>query len=134
MVAAETTVYGSVAGLTASAAGAIGDSGPISTASAKDLTPERTAKLLFYIPCLEFDPPIQIHSKARGDVKRLEKTDDGRVFNGTDPGVRGASQRSQIAPRVGIRMRRKPNLQKKHAHEQCELGCREDLRRGARNA
>src|ERR1700678_2824839 len=104
------TVYGSGAGLTASAAVAIGDSGLISTASAKALTRERTTKLLFDIPCLEFDAPIQIHPKAGSDVKRLEKTDDGCVFNRADPGVRGAPQRPQIAPRVGIRMRRKPNL------------------------
>src|SRR5579863_2464292 len=72
---------------TASAAGTGGDSRPISTASATALTRERTTKLLFDIPCLEFHAPIQIHSKTGGDVKRLEKTDDGRVFNRADPCV-----------------------------------------------
>src|SRR5882724_2982471 len=122
------------ADLTASAAGATGDRGLMRTASATALTRERTAKLLLDVPGLEFDTPIQIHSKAGGDVERLEKQDDGRVLNRADPCVARPPQRLQIAPGVGIRVRRQPNLQKEHADEQCEFGRCEGLSRGARDA
>src|ERR1700704_1244206 len=122
------------ADLTASAAGAAGDRGPISRARATALTRERTAKLLFDVPGLEFDAPIEIHPKAGGDVKRLDKQDDRRVFKHAEPGVARAPERLQIAPGVGIRVRRQPNLQKEQAYEQRELGRRESLSRGARDA
>src|SRR5882757_11179991 len=83
---------------TESAAGAAGDSGPISTASTTALTRERTAKLLFDVPGLELDAPIEIHPKAGGDVERLEKQNDSRVFKRPDPrvtpGARATADRS----------------------------------------
>src|SRR5580700_6845820 len=132
--AGENTV--SVAGvdLTPSAAGAGGDSKPISAASATALTRKCTTKLLLDVPRLEFNAPIQIQSKTGGDVKRLQKADDGRVFDGADPRMARPPYRLQITPRVGVRVRRKPNLQKKHAGEQRELRDPKNLRRGTRDA
>src|SRR3981081_1775369 len=103
------------ADLTASATDAAGDRGPISTARATALTRERTAKLLFDVPGLEFDAPIEIHPKAGGDVKRPRKQNHRRVFKHADPCVARAPERLQIAPRVGIRVRCQPNLQKEQA-------------------
>src|ERR1700730_15033641 len=94
---------------TASAAGATGDRRAISTPSATALTRERTAKLLFDVPGLEFDAPVQIHPIAGGDVKRLEEQDDRRVFKRADPCVTRAPERLEIAPGVGVRVRRQPN-------------------------
>src|SRR6267154_1305709 len=132
--AGEITVAASFAGLSAWAAGVTDHSGLLSTASARALVRERTTKLLFDIPCLEFYAPIQTHAKTGRDVKRLEKTDDRRIFDRAHPGMTGEPKRTQIAPRVAVRMRRKPNLQKKQADEQRELSCPESLGRGARNA
>src|ERR1700730_14347351 len=134
IVAGEITVYTSGAGLTVSAAGVTEDSGLIRTASARASVRERTTKLLFDIPCLKFHAPIQVHAESGSDVKRLEKTDDRGIFNRAVPCMPGAPKRTQIAPRVAVRMRRKPNLQKKQANEQRELSCPESLGRGARNA
>src|SRR5271170_7273494 len=130
----EMTMFVGGVNLTASSDRAGGDSTLISTASATALVRERTTKLLFDIPCLEFHAPIQIHSKTGGDVERLEKTNDCRVFNYADPGVTGPPYRLQITPRVGVRVRRKPNLQKKHTCEQRELRHAENLRSAARGA
>src|SRR5258706_5231166 len=134
IVAGEITVSTSGAGLTASAAGVTDHRGLISPASAGALVRERTTNPLFDIPCLEFYAPIQIHAKTGRDVKRLEKTDDRRIFNRAHPGMTGEPKRTQIAPRVAVRMRRKPNLQKKQADEQRELSCPESLGLGARHA
>src|SRR6185295_9486697 len=40
---------------------------------------ERTAQLLFHVPCFELGAAIQIEGKARRDEKRFEKQDDDCV-------------------------------------------------------
>src|SRR6185295_11018673 len=85
---------------------------------------ERTAQLLFHVPCFELGAAIQIEGKARRDEKRFEKQDDDCVRQRGHERKGGLPVAADETLEHALRLtrRRKPHRERRDGEDQRRHG------------